>query len=71
MLLFMLMWLERFVFCGSSCGLVYSHKYLAERLAVGDAIPLGKYLLGVTYHLMNQVTSYLLKNEVVAYCNGP
>jgi hypothetical protein len=50
---FMLMWLERFVFCGSSCGPVYNHKYLAKRLVAGDAIPLGKYLLGAAYHLLN------------------
>lgn len=68
---FMLMWLERFIFCGSSCGPVYNHKFLAECLVVGDVIPLGKYLLGAAYHLLNQVTSYLLKNEAVPCYSGP
>jgi len=49
---FLNMWLERFIFCGSSCGLTYNHKLMAEHLAVGKDIPLGKYLLGAAYHLM-------------------
>ena len=49
---FLNMWLERFIFCGSSCGLTYNHKLMAEHLAVGKDIPLGKYLLGVAYHLI-------------------
>ena len=52
---FLNMWLERFIFCGSSCGPTFNHKYLAERLAAGNEIPLGKYLLGSAYHLMHQV----------------
>jgi len=68
---FLIMWLERFVFCGSSCGPVYSHKVLAEQLAVGKSIPLEKYLLGAAYHLMNQITHHLLKNELVPCCTGP
>ena len=49
---FLNMWLERFIFCGSSCGPTYNHKLMAEHLALGKGIPLGKYLLGVAYHLM-------------------
>ena len=52
---FLNMWLERFIFCGSSCGPTYNHKYMAERLAAGSEILLGKYLLGSAYHLMQQV----------------
>ena len=50
---FLNMWLERFIFCGSSCGLTYNHKLMAEHLAVGVQIPLGKYVLGSAYHLMH------------------
>ena len=50
---FLNMWLERFIFCGSSCGPTYNHKLMAEHLAVGAEIPLGKYLLGSAYHLMH------------------
>ena len=38
---FLNMWLERFIFCGSSCGPTFNHKYLAEHLAAGNEIPLG------------------------------
>ena len=58
---FLNMWLERFVFCGSSCGPTYNHKYMAECLAASNEIPLGKYLLGSAYHLMHQVAAQLLK----------
>ena len=56
---FLNMWLERFIFCGSSCGPTYNHKLMAEHLAVGVEIPLGKYLLGLAYHLMHQVAAQL------------
>jgi hypothetical protein len=68
---FLIMWLEKFLFCGSSCGPVYNHKYLAECLAAGVEFPLGKYLLGSAYYLMNQVTSQLLKGEAGNCCTGP
>ena len=44
---FLNMWLEKFIFCGSSCGPTYNHKYMAERLATDNDIPLEKYLLGL------------------------
>ena len=68
---FLNMWLERFIFCGSSCGLTYNHKLMAEHIAVGAEIPLGKYLLGSAYHLMHQVAAQLLKNEAVHTISGP
>jgi len=51
---FLNMWLERFIFCGSSYGPTYNHKLMAEHLAVGKDIPLRKYLLGAAYHLMHR-----------------
>ena len=42
---FLNMWLEKFIFCGSSYGPTYNHKYLAEHLATDNGILLGKYLL--------------------------
>ena len=44
---------------------------MAEHLAVGKDIPLGKYLLGTAYHLMYQVTAQLPKNEPVHTISGP
>jgi len=68
---FLNMWLERFIFCGSSCGPTFNHKYLAERLAANNEILLEKYLLGSAYHLMHQVAVQLLKNEPVHTISGP
>ena len=44
---------------------------MAEHLAVGKDISLGKYLLGAAYHLMHQVAAQLLKNEPVHTISGP
>ena len=44
---------------------------MVEYLAVGIEIPLGKYLLGSAYHLMDQVAAQLLKNEAVHTISGP
>jgi len=68
---FLNMWLERFIFCESSCGPTYNHKLMAEHLALGKNIPLKKYLLGSTYHLMYQVSAQLLKNEQIQTISGP
>ena len=44
---------------------------MAEHLAAGNEIPLKKYLLGSTYHLMHQVSVQLLKDEPVHTISGP
>ena len=44
---------------------------MAEHLAVGKDIPLGKYLLGAAYHLMYQMAAQLLKNEPIQTISGP
>ena len=68
---FLNMWLERFIFYGSSYGPTYNHKLMAEHMAVGKDIRLGKYLLGAASHLMYQVTAQLLKTEPVHTISGP
>ena len=44
---------------------------MAEHLAAGNEIPLGKYLLGSAYHLMHQVYVQLQKDEPVHTISGP
>ena len=44
---------------------------MADHLALGKNIPLGKYLLGAAYHLMYQVAAQLLKNEPIETISGP
>jgi hypothetical protein len=34
-------------------------------------IPLGKYLLGTLYHLLNQVSRHLMKDETITTITGP
>ena len=68
---FLNMWLERFIFCGSSYGPTYNHKLMAEHLALGKDIPLRKYLLGAAFHLMYQVAAQLLKNEPMQTISDP
>lgn len=65
------MWLEKFILCGSSSGPTLNHQYLAERLADGDKIPLGKLLLGLAYSMMHQVSVKLLKIEPISTVGGP
>ena len=44
---------------------------MAEDLAAGKPIPLGKYLLGSVYHLLHQTTYQMHTNEKVPCINGP
>jgi hypothetical protein len=50
---FMNMWLCRFIFYGKSNEPTLNHIVMAEELAAGTLIPLGKYLLGSAYHMMH------------------
>nr|AAQ56309.1 putative myosin heavy chain [Oryza sativa Japonica Group] len=43
---FLLMWLEKFLFCGSSCGPTTNWQFLTEALETKRQFPLGKILLG-------------------------
>ena len=45
---FLNMWLEKFIFCGKAVGPTNNNLKLAENLATGNPIPLGKHLLGVS-----------------------
>lgn len=43
---FLLMWLEKFLFCGPSCGPTTNWQHIAEALVNKRKFPLGKYLIG-------------------------
>ena len=53
---FLNMWLEKFIFCGKAVGPTTNTLKMAEDLANGNLIPLGKHLLGSVYHLLHQVS---------------
>jgi hypothetical protein len=46
---FLMMWLEKFLFCGPSCGPAANWQHIAENLVEKKQFPLGKYLLGYLY----------------------
>jgi hypothetical protein len=56
---FLNMWLCRFIFCGKANEPTLNHIAMAEDLAVGHRVPLGKYLLGNVYDLLHQTTSLM------------
>lgn len=68
---FLNMWLEKYLFCGSSCSPNVNYWILAGCLSRGADIPLGKFLLVSLYHLMHQVSSKLMMNEPIGTINGP
>jgi len=68
---FLNMWLARFIFCGKSNEPTLNHIVMAESLAAGNAIPLGKYLLGAVYHMMHQVTVQMRGEKEISCVNGP
>jgi hypothetical protein len=65
------MWLEKFVFCGSTCGPTTNMQTLAERLALGDKISLGKHLLRAVYRMLHQVSARLATNQPPSNIGGP
>jgi hypothetical protein len=68
---FLNMWLEKFIFCGKSFGPTSNYQIVAEKLAHGSSIPLGKYLLGVVHNLLHQVAVSLLTNSPKGSPGGP
>jgi hypothetical protein len=57
------MWLYRFIFCGKANEPTLNHIVMAEDLAAGTPIPLGKYLLGSVYHMLHQTTYLMHTNK--------
>jgi hypothetical protein len=68
---FLNMWLCRFVFCGKDNEPTLNHIAMAEDLAAGHSIPLGKYLLGSVYHMLYQTTYLMHTSQKISCVNGP
>ena len=60
---FLNMWLCRFIFCGKANEPTLNHIVMAEDLAAGTLIPLGKFLLGSVYHMLHQTTRLMHANK--------
>jgi hypothetical protein len=68
---FLNMWLCRFIFCGKANEPTLNQIVMAEKLATGIPIPLGKYLLGSVYHMLHQTTYQMHTSQKIPCVNGP
>jgi hypothetical protein len=68
---FLNMWLCRFIFCGKANEPTLNHIVMAEDLAAGTTIPLGKYPLGSVYHMLHQTTYLMHTSQKLSCVNGP
>nr|BAD45721.1 aminotransferase-like [Oryza sativa Japonica Group] len=67
---FLLMWLEKFLFCGSSCGPTTNWQFVAEALESKRQFPLGKILLGYLYQMLNSASAKIAVDSIVG-AGGP
>nr|AAT93842.1 hypothetical protein [Oryza sativa Japonica Group] len=67
---FLLMWLEKFLFCGSSYGPTTNWQFVAEALESKKEFPLGKILLGYLYQMLNNASAKIAVSSVVG-AGGP
>lgn len=68
---FLNMWLEKFIICGSTYGPTTNMQTMAERLAYGVKIPLGKHHLGAVYRMLHQVSTQLATNQPPGNIDSP
>ena len=68
---FLNMRLEKFIFCGKIIGPTVNTLKMAEMLAEGNMIPLGKHLLGSVYHLLHHVLVKLRTDQPISNLGGP
>jgi len=67
---FLNMWLEKLIFCGKTVGPTNNTLKMAETLASGNPVPLGKHLLGSVYHLLHQVSAKLRADQPISNLGG-
>jgi len=68
---FLMMWLEKFIFCGKSVAPTANFQPMAEALVNGDTIPLGQHLLRSVYTLLHHVPSKLSTGQPIGNPGGP
>nr|BAD08046.1 aminotransferase-like [Oryza sativa Japonica Group] len=62
---FLLMWLEKFLFCGSSYGPTTNWQFVDEALESKKQFPLGKILLGYLYQMLNNASAKIAVGSIV------
>ena len=68
---FLNMWPEKYIFCDKTVGPTSNTLKMAETLAEGNMIPLGKHLLGSMYYLLHQVSVKLRADQPIGNLGGP
>lgn len=68
---FLNIWLDMSFFSGSSLEPSSNYQYLAERLADGVKLPMGRYLLGTTFNMLHLASSRLRDGQPVGHLGGP
>ena len=63
---FLMMWLEKFLFCGPTTN----WQFIAEALEAKKQFPLGKILLGYLYQMLNNASAKLAVGSIVGV-GGP
>lgn len=58
---FLVMWLEKFLFCGPTTN----WQHIAEALVDKKQFPLGKYLLGYLYQTLNSALARIATSSVI------
>jgi hypothetical protein len=61
----LLIWLEKFLFYGSSCGPTTNWQFVAEALESKKEFPLGKILLGYLYQMLNNASAKIAVGSIV------
>nr|BAD22292.1 aminotransferase-like protein [Oryza sativa Japonica Group]BAD22499.1 aminotransferase-like protein [Oryza sativa Japonica Group] len=64
---FLLMWLEKFLFCGSSYGPTTNWQFVAEALESKRQFPLGKILLGYLYQTLSNASAKIAVGSIVGF----
>jgi hypothetical protein len=64
---FLMMWLEKLLFCGPSCGPTANWQFIAENLVEKKQFPLGKYLLGYLYQTQNTASVKIALGSLLVF----
>nr|AAO66570.1 hypothetical protein [Oryza sativa Japonica Group]ABF96938.1 hypothetical protein LOC_Os03g33480 [Oryza sativa Japonica Group] len=67
---FIMMWLEKFLFCGPRCCPTANWQRIAENLVEKKHFPLGKYLLGYLYQTLNTAIDKMASGKIIGI-GGP
>jgi hypothetical protein len=67
---FLMMWLEKFLLCGPSCGPIANRQRVVENLVEKKHFPIGKYLLGYLYQTLNTAIDKIASGKTIG-TGGP